>query len=259
MSTFQNIEVKRDQGIFWLTLNRPDVRNALDQTMLREIGLAVQEAEADPEVKVIVFKGAGGKSFAAGADIKQLRDREPLEALVPGMQGLYSQIEKSTKATVAVVEGYALGGGCELALACDIRIATERAKFGLPELNLGIIPGAGGTQRLSRIVGKGHALDMILTGKFVSGEEAHRIGLVQYSIASDNLNEKINEVIDPILKKGPVAIQLAKQAVHHGYDLSGDAAMWIEKLSQAVAFGTEDKHEGTSAFIEKRKPNFNNR
>lgn len=259
MSTYQNVDVHKEEGIFWLTLNRPDVRNALDQTMLAEIGQALNEAESDPEVKVIIFKGAGGKSFAAGADIKQLQEREPLEALVPGMQGLYKRIEDCSKATIAVVEGYALGGGCELALACDIRVATENAKLGLPELNLGIIPGAGGTQRLSRIVGKGHALDMILTGKIVKGEEANRIGLVQYYVAGEELDEEIHNITKNILKKGPVAIKLAKQAVHHGYDLSSDAAMWIEKLSQAVVFGTEDKQEGTSAFLEKREPEFKNR
>ncbi|SEQ97459.1 enoyl-CoA hydratase/isomerase family protein [Piscibacillus halophilus] len=259
MSIYQNIEVENNQGLFWLTLNRPDVRNALDATMLQEIDQAVTEAEEDENVKVIIFRGAGGKSFAAGADIKQLKEREPLEALVPGMQGLYKKIEDCSKATIAVVEGYALGGGCELALACDIRVATDNAKLGLPELNLGIIPGAGGTQRLSRIVGKGHALDMILTGKIVKGDDAYRMGLVQYYVTQEELDEQIDSITEKIVQKGPVAIKLAKHAVHHGYDLSGEAAMWIEKLSQAVVFGTEDKQEGTSAFLEKRKPDFKNR
>ncbi|TFI46133.1 enoyl-CoA hydratase/isomerase family protein, partial [Diaphorobacter sp. DS2] len=154
--------------------------------------------------------------------------------------------------------GYALGGGCELALACDIRIAAKGAKFGLPELNLGIIPGAGGTQRLSRVVGKGRALDMILTGKIINGEEAERIGLATYLAADDELETKAEEVASQILKKGPVAIKLAKLAVHKGFDVDLETAMLIEKLSQAVAFGTEDKREGTAAFLEKRTAEFTN-
>ena len=157
MGNYTNLLVKKEEGIMWLTLNRPETRNALDAKTLLEIDSAFSDAESDNEVRVIVIQGAGGKSFAAGADIKQLHEREALEALIPGMQGLYSKIESCSKVTVAAVTGYALGGGCELALACDIRVATKKAKFGLPELNLGIIPGAGGTQRLSRIVGKGQS------------------------------------------------------------------------------------------------------
>lgn len=259
MAQFENIDVKMENGIFWLTLNRPEARNALDATMLAEIDTAFSEAEANDDVRVIVVQGAGGKSFASGADIKQLNARKPLEALVPGMQGLYNKIENCSKVTIAAVNGYALGGGCELALACDIRIAASKAKMGLPELNLGIIPGAGGTQRLSRIVGKGRALDMILTGKIINGEEAERIGLVSYFVSEDDLTSKIESIAGEILKKGPVAIHLAKFAVHKGYDIDEGTAMWIEKLSQSVAFGTEDKDEGTKAFIEKRKAQFKNR
>lgn len=258
--SYENIKVNIEEGIYSLTLNRPDARNALDAKMLNEIDQAITEAEANDQVKVIIIQGAGDRSFAAGADIKQLNERKALEALVPGMQGLYSKIENCTKVTIAAVQGFALGGGCELALACDIRIATKNAKLGLPELNLGIIPGAGGTQRLSRIVGKGRALDMILTGKIIDGEEAERIGLVTYFVEEEgNLQSQIDEVAGAILKKGPVAAMLAKMAVHKGYDIDSDAAMWIEKLSQAVAFGTEDKNEGTMAFIEKRQAEFKNK
>ncbi|PAV30867.1 enoyl-CoA hydratase [Virgibacillus profundi] len=259
MKAFESLNVEIKEGIYWLTLNRPEARNALDAKMLEEIDTALVEAEADEDVRVIIIQGAGGKSFAAGADIKQLNTRKPLEALIPGMQGLYQKLENSKKVTIAAVNGYALGGGCELALACDIRIATNKAKLGLPELNLGIIPGAGGTQRLARIVGKGRALDMILTGKIIDGEEAERIGLVTYFVSEDELTSKVESIAGDILKKGPVAIQLAKFAVHKGYDIDEGTAMWIEKLSQAVAFGTEDKDEGTKAFIEKRKAEFKNR
>jgi enoyl-CoA hydratase len=259
METVRYVDVEIQQGIYWLTLNRIEARNALDSKMLAEIESALNEAEKCQDVNVIVIQGAGGKSFAAGADIKQLQARKPLEALVPGMQGLYRKIENCSKVTIAGVNGYALGGGCELALACDIRIATKNAKFGLPELNLGIIPGAGGTQRLSRVIGKGRALDMILTGKMIDGEEAERIGLVSYYVESGELQEKIVEVASQIMRKGPVAIQLAKHAVNKGYDLDIETALWIEKLSQAVAFGTEDKQEGTTAFIEKRQAEFQNK
>lgn len=260
MSQFENVRIVKRDGIFWLTLNRPEARNALDAVMLSEIEQAIDEAERDEMTKVVIIQGAGGKSFAAGADIKQLHDKEPLEALVPGMQSLYDKIESLNKATIALVNGYALGGGCELALACDIRVATGKAKFGLPELNLGIIPGAGGTQRMARIIGKGRALDMILTGKMIDGQEAERIGLVNYLVQEeDDLTDRAKRVAGEILKKGPVAIQLAKMAVHKGYDLDEGAAMWLEKLSQVVVFGTEDKKEGTKAFIEKREAEFQNR
>ncbi|MFD1927962.1 enoyl-CoA hydratase/isomerase family protein [Sporosarcina siberiensis] len=254
-----NLLVEKKEGIMWLTLNRPETRNALDAQTLNEIDAAFLEAESDSSVRVIIVQGAGGKSFAAGADIKQLHEREALAALIPGMQGLYTKIENSSKVTIAAVNGFALGGGCELALACDIRIATKKAKFGLPELNLGIIPGAGGTQRLSRIVGKGRALDMILTGKIIDGEEAERIGLVTYFTDEESLVEKAESIASDVMKKGPVAVQLAKFAIHKGFDVDSDTAMWIEKLSQAVAFGTEDKKEGTLAFLEKRKAEFKNK
>lgn len=255
---YENLLVQIEQGAMWLTINRPEFRNALNLETLQEMEDAFGWAEASDEIKVIVVKGAGKKSFAAGADIKQLQQKKMLDALIPGMQGLYKKIQQSSKVTIAAIEGYALGGGCELALACDIRVATNNAKFGLPELNLGIIPGAGGTQNLSRIIGKGRALDMILTGKIINGEEAERIGLATYLAPENELDEKVEEVASQIYKKGPVAIKLAKLVVHKGFDIDLETAMLMEKLSQAVAFGTEDKHEGTSAFLEKRAAEFTN-
>ncbi|MFC2949687.1 enoyl-CoA hydratase/isomerase family protein [Virgibacillus sediminis] len=257
---YENIKTETDEGIFRLTLNRPDSRNALDASMLQEMEQALKEAESNPDIKVIVIQGAGGKSFAAGADIKQLYEKQPLDALVPGMQGLYNQIENFPKVTIAAVNGFALGGGCELAMACDIRVATKKAKFGLPELNLGIIPGAGGTQRLARLIGKGRAMDMILTGRIIDGEEAERVGLATYFVEGESdLLSQIASISDAIVKKGPVAVQLAKMAVHKGFDVDEGTAQWIEKLSQAVVFGTEDKKEGTKAFIEKRDAVFQNK
>lgn len=254
-----NILIEEKDNIGYLSLNRPESRNALDATMLKELEEGITFLENQPDVRIIVIKSTNEKAFAAGADIKGLHQRSPLKALTPGMQALYTKIENCSKATIAVVNGFALGGGCELALACDIRIATERAKFGLPELNLGIIPGAGGTQRLARIIGKGRALDLILTGKFIDGREAERIGLASYFTTEENLETTLNQITTNILKKAPVAIHLTKMAVHKGFDIDLQTAQWIEKLSSSVLFGTEDKNEGTLAFIEKRNAQFKNR
>lgn len=259
MTSFENIQLEIEQQIAYITLNRPEVRNALDAKMQEELGEVFNYVENQQEVRIVIVQGAGGKAFAAGADIKALHERPTLDALVPGMQGLYSKIEQCTKVTIAVINGYALGGGCELAMACDLRIATEKAKFGLPELNLGIIPGAGGTQRLPRLIGKGRALDLILTGRLIDGMEAERIGLVNYYTTEEELDKTLASVTNAILKKGPVALQLAKFAVNRGADVDMQTAQWMEKLSTAVLFGTEDKEEGTRAFIEKRDAVFINK
>ncbi|MBP3039417.1 enoyl-CoA hydratase/isomerase family protein [Bacillaceae bacterium Marseille-Q3522] len=256
MKHYQHLIVEHKDHIVRVTINRPEFRNALNGETLQEIDKVLDWAESDEEIRMIIFQGAGDKSFAAGADIKQLHERSMLEALLPGMHGLYKKIEKLSKVTIAAVTGYAIGGGCELALSCDLRIATKKAKFALPELNLGIIPGAGGTQRLARMIGKGRAMDMILTGKMISGEEAEKIGLVSYLAEEEGLENVIEAVTKEILKKGPIAVKLAKLAVHNGYDADLETAMLIEKLSQAIAFATEDKKEGTLAFLEKRQAEF---
>lgn len=256
---FKNIEIATKDQIAFLTLNRPEVRNSLDSTMLKEIEEGFFYLEQRTDIRIIILQGAGGKAFASGADIKALHERPMLDALVPGMQGLYSKIEQCPKVTIAIINGYALGGGCELAMACDLRIATEKAKFGLPELNLGILPGAGGTQRLSRLIGKGRALDLILTGKIIDGHEAERIGLVNYYSTEEYLEETLKSVTATILKKGPIALQLVKQAIHKGFDIDMNTAQWIEKLSSTILFGTEDKNEGTLAFLEKRDAHFLNK
>lgn len=252
------VVVTTEQNVATIALNRPEVMNALDDTMVMQLEDAFRTLERDEEIRVIVFKSAGGKAFAAGADIKKLQSKTALDGLMSGMQELYSRIEQSTKVTIALIDGYALGGGCELAMACDIRIATERAKFGLPELNLGVIPGAGGTQRLPRLIGKGRALDLVLTGRTVRGEEAYQMGLASYFTQSDTLEETLNEVLHAVLKKGPVAVKLAKLAILTGYDVDMKTAQWIEKLSISLLFGTEDKAEGTKAFVEKRDAHFKN-
>ncbi|WP_102691831.1 enoyl-CoA hydratase/isomerase family protein [Rummeliibacillus pycnus] len=256
---FRNILLEEKNEIGFLSLNRPETRNALDATILKELEEGFHILENQPDIRIIVIQSSSDKAFAAGADIKALHSRSPLDALIPGMQALYNKIENCTKPTIALVNGFALGGGCELALACDIRIATERAKFGLPELNLGIIPGAGGTQRLARTIGKGRALDLILTGKIIDCREAERIGLATYFTPIEELETLLTTITDNILKKAPLAIQLAKMVVHKGFDIDLQTAQWIEKLSSSVLFGTEDKKEGTLAFIEKRAAQFSNK
>ncbi|WP_406944779.1 enoyl-CoA hydratase/isomerase family protein [Halobacillus sp. SY10] len=253
----ENIEYVRQDKLGFITINRPDVRNALNKQTLEEIEEALDRASADTEVGVVIFSGKGDKSFAAGADINQLTEKTAVDALQgKGMQQIYDKIESFEKPTIAMINGYALGGGCELAMSCDIRIASTKAKLGLPELNLSIIPGAGGTQRLARLVGKGKALEMILTGKIIDAEEALQAGLITEMTTSEQLLDKVREVSEKILSKGPLAVQLAKISVHMGTETDMKTGLMLEKLSQAVLFNTEDKNEGTKAFLEKRTPVF---
>ena len=253
---FQHIRVEKSQFVGTIIIDRQDVRNALNKTTVDELQIAVRELEEDPKLRIIIITGAGEKAFVAGADIKELHERTMLEALVPGMQKVYREIEQSSKVTIAVINGHALGGGCELALACDLRVVANHAKIGLPELNLAIIPGAGGTQRLMRIVGKGRALEMILTGKIIDGQEAERIGLVTQSVESNDLKNVTNQLVESILSKGPLALKLAKMVINRGQDVDLDTALMLEKLAQTVLFASEEKHEGTQAFLEKRRPNY---
>ncbi|TDL80374.1 enoyl-CoA hydratase/isomerase family protein [Peribacillus frigoritolerans] len=257
MNAFANIEIRKSDGLAYLVINRPELRNALNKETLTEMMEALEILAADDETGCVVFTGSGEKSFAAGADISQLKSRTALDVFNRGgMQQVYDYIEAYDKPTIAMVNGFALGGGCELAMACDIRIASEHAKFGLPELNLSIIPSAGGTQRLARLVGKGVAMDMILRGKIIDAKEAYRIGLVSEIAEAGELLGKTEEAARQILSKGPLAVKLAKLAVHAGFDADQKTGLVIEKLAQAVLFSTDDKNEGTSAFLEKRKPEF---
>lgn len=258
--TYENIEVEVKNRLAFITINRPEVRNALNMETVRELLHALREAEENNEVGCIVFTGKGEKAFAAGADIGQLIEKTAIDALKPsGMQEVYDQVEACMKPTIAMINGFALGGGCELAMACDIRVASKNAKLGLPELNLSIIPGAGGTQRLSRIVGKGKALEMILLGKIIDAEEAWRIGLVSEVVELSELATKVEEIAEQILAKGPLAVKLAKITVNMGAETDMKTGLLLEKLAQAILLQSEDKKEGTTAFIEKRKPNFKGR
>ncbi|CCG04299.1 enoyl-CoA hydratase/isomerase family protein [Blastococcus saxobsidens] len=259
MPESKDVEVSTRGRIGILTINRPSVRNNLGGDVVRGIYEALDAWRDDDAVGAVVLTGAGDKAFAAGADIGELQRRVPTDALVGRISGLLRTLEEYEKPTIAAVNGYALGGGCEVAMACDIRVAARNARFGQPEVNLGIIAGAGGTQRLARLVGKGRALDMLLTGRLVSAEEAERYGLATYVVDEGAALECAVEVAEGLLGKGPLALRLTKLAVHAGTDVDMDTGLLVERLAQAVAFASADKLEGTKAFLEKREASFTGR
>lgn len=254
---YQNILINEKDKIATIIINREEVRNALDPHTVKELRTALEELRTNSDVLTIIITGSGEKSFVSGSDISSIRDRHFLEALTPHMQNLYSEIEKIEKPIIAAVNGFALGGGCELAMACDLRVASENAKFGLPELNLGIIPGAGGTQRLTNLVGIGKAKELIYTGEIINAKEAERIGLVNKVVSPEELIDATEELAYKIINKGPLALKLAKVSINSTQDLT--SGLLIEALSQSILFASEDKYEGTSAFLEKRKPKFKGR
>jgi enoyl-CoA hydratase/carnithine racemase len=239
-----------------VTINRPEVRNALNAQVLADIRAALARLRTDDEVGAVVFTGAGDKAFVAGADINQLRHYTIESGLVSEMQRLYDEVEAFEKPTIAAVNGFALGGGCELAMACDIRIAAEHARFGLPETTLSVLPAAGGTQRLARLVGTGRAIELILTGRFADAAEALRIGLVTSVVAADELAGEARRVAEQILAKGPLAVRLAKLVIRAGMDADQHTGLVVERLAQALLYTTGDKREGAAAFLAKRSPAF---
>jgi len=257
---FDNVLYRIEEGIAFIKLNRPDVRNALSPAMWADLRAAFRAAGADPQSRAVILSGEGGKAFASGADIRALRERGTLEVMRLEFQEILREIELFPKPVICAVDGYALGAGCEVAMSCDIRIATRKSKFGQPETGLGIIPGAGGTQRLTRIVGPAIAKELIFTGEIIDAEEAKRIGLINKIAAdADEMMRMARETAEKILQKGPVAIWAAKLAICGGADTDITTGMLIEKLANTVAFGTQDRIEGTSAFLEKRKPQYNGR
>ena len=253
---YQNIKIEINDGIAILTLNRPEVRNALDYVTWDEIRAGMRELRFNDDAHVIILTGAGGKAFASGADIKALNARTVSEQMNSEVNDILYEITMHKKPVIAAVDGYALGGGCELAMACDIRIATKKSKFGQPEVNLGIIPGGGGTQRLQRLVGIGKAKELIFTGDIISAEEAERIGLIEKVVEDGAVLEAAIEMAKQIKAKGPVAVTLAKQAINVGANTDLYSGLCFERYSQAIAFSTADKAEGTLAFIEKRPAQF---
>jgi enoyl-CoA hydratase len=244
-----------------LTINRPKALNALAPTVVRELLQAVADAAGDAGVRALMITGAGDKAFVAGADIAAMSAMSALEGREFAVQGhaLMRAIEMAPFPAIALVNGYALGGGCELALACDIIVASERAVFGQPEVTLGIVPGFGGTQRLTRLVGKAMAIELCTTGRQVKADEALRIGLVNHVVAPDQLMAKGLELAGMIVQKAPVAVKLAKHLIQRGQDMDLANANAFEADVFGVAFATDDRVEGTRAFVEKRKPEFRGR
>ncbi|MEK6280070.1 MAG: enoyl-CoA hydratase-related protein [Acidobacteriota bacterium] len=240
-----------------ITINRPDKRNALN-IKTREEGAALLEGlRNDNSIGVVVITGAGDKAFIAGADIAEFAGRTAMmQRDVMTARSLFTAIDTFPKPVIAMINGYCLGGGCELALACDLRIASETASFGQPEINLGIIPGGGGTQRLTRLIGEGKAMEMILTGEIVDARTAFTIGLVNHVVPAAELEAKTMEIANRIAEKSPVALSLAKEAVKVASRSTLDEGLRREVDLFALCFSTEDKDEGVNAFLEKRKPAF---
>jgi enoyl-CoA hydratase len=248
---------KKDR-IAYVTLNRPKVLNALNAKTVSELEWVFQDIACDDSVDVIIVTGAGEKAFAAGADISELvmHNTQSGKAMAEQGQRALRILETMGKPSVAAVNGFALGGGCELAMACTLRIASEKAKFGQPEVNLGIIPGYAGTQRLPRLVGKGVAMDLILTGRVIDAAEALRIGLVTQVIPPDELLAAAGSVAETLLAKGPLALKAAMNVIDRGFDLNFDDACRLEASEFGVLCSTNDMREGLKAFLEKRKPDF---
>ncbi|MGP5621859.1 enoyl-CoA hydratase/isomerase family protein [Candidatus Corynebacterium faecigallinarum] len=242
-----------------ITVNRPEKRNALSRTVLSEISAVLDAWQDDPAVQAVVFTGAGEKAFVAGADIAQLKNYDLAYGLAGYMQKLFDRIEDFPKPTIAAVNGVALGGGLELAMSCDIRIFAENAKVGLPETTLGVLPGAGGTQRLSRLVGTGRAVEMILTSRILTAQTAHEYGLTTQVVPSDGLSNAVAETVGMILSKGPLATRLATMVVRAGADTDQRTGLLLERLAQTLLYTTEDKAEGAAAFLVKRTPDFQGR
>jgi len=247
--------------IAYVTVNRPEVLNALNHETWEGLGRAFEEAQKDPAVRGVILTGAGEKAFIAGADISELAEITAVEAQKSSRfgQSVLDLIENLGKPVIAAVNGFALGGGCETAMACTIRVASEKAKFGQPEVTLGLLPGGGGTQRLPRLVGKGRALQLILSGEIISAQEAYRIGLVNEVVPPAELIPRAEAILKRILANAPIAIRLSLEAVNKGVETSQDEGLALEASFFGLCAGTEDKKEGTTAFLAKRAPQFKGR
>lgn len=255
---YENINYTVENGIATIAINRPKALNALNLATLTELKEVVEKIAVDKAVQVVVITGAGEKSFVAGADIVEMSTKNAVEGRVWGQAGqnIFTEIENLPQPVIAAVNGFALGGGCELACACDIRYASENAKFGQPEVGLGITPGFGGTQRLTRVVGRGHAKELIYTANIIDAQEALRIGLVNKVVPQAELMDTVMKVAKTITKKAPVAVQLAKAAINRGINCDVVTGISYEAEVFGLCFATEDQKEGMKAFIEKRKPTF---
>ncbi len=255
---FKNLQIEHNAGLCTIRVNRPQALNALNPEVLLELATFAHEINKNPEIKAVILTGAGEKAFVAGADIASMKDMTALQAKEFCDLGhrVMKMIESAHKPIIAAVNGFCLGGGLELALSCDFIYASENAKLGLPEVNLGIFPGFGGTQRLSRLIGKNKAKELIFTAKMLSAQEAKDWGILNKVTSAADLLKEAETTAREIMKKGPIAIQLAKQAVNQGTDLDINSGLAIEKALFPSIFSTEDKLEGISAFLEKRKAEF---
>lgn len=256
--SYNNLLIADADGVRTITINRPDQLNALNRDTIAELDRALNEADSDKTVRVLIITGSGPKAFVAGADIKEFAHfavEEGKALSADGQKKLFDHVENMNKPVIAAVNGFALGGGLELAMSCHIRVASDNARMGLPEVSLGVIPGYGGTQRLARLVGKGKAMEMIFTAGMIKAEEALQWGLVNHVVAQDQLLAKCNELAAAIMKNSPTALAAAIRAVNAGYE-PGVNGMQREIEEFGKCFGTADFKEGTSAFMEKRKANF---
>lgn len=261
MSEESLVRTERDERLAVVTIDRQEKMNALNPEVIAALGAAFEELREDDDVRGVILTGAGEKAFVAGADIAELARMDSLSGVEISRQGqrVFGSIERFPKPVLAAVGGYALGGGCELALACHLRVASENARFGLPEVGLGIIPGYGGTVRLSRIVGLGRAVELTLTGEMLSADRALGMGLVSRVVPRDELMETARELMGKIVKNGPVAVRMALESVYRALDSSAVDAMDYESNLFGLLASTDDMKEGMSAFLEKRKPDFEGR
>ncbi|TVQ36056.1 MAG: enoyl-CoA hydratase [Wenzhouxiangella sp.] len=259
--SFENLAVVTRGGIHTITIKRPSKLNALNRQTLQELYGAIIDASGDDKVRVIVITGSGDKAFVAGADIGEIREQSPVEARSFSQfgQNLMSMIQSLDKPVIAAINGFALGGGMELALACHLRIASDNARLGLPEIKLGIMPGFGGTQRLLRLVGSTLALEMALGGEPISAERAHQLGLVNQVVPAAELEDAVTRMAKPLVKAAPEAVRGILQAILQGSDINLEAGLALETARFALCCATEDMKEGTSAFLEKRAPEFKGR
>ena len=254
-----HIRLDLSDAIATITVDRPAVKNALDLETVNELHQSLDALGLDPAAGVLIITGAGESAFVSGADINDIRARTRDDGLAAINSSLFAKIDRFPKPVIAAVNGFALGGGCELALACDIRVASDTAKFGQPELGLGIIPGAGATQRLPRIVGLGWAKHLVLSGDIIDAKQALEIGLVTAVLPASQLQVRARELATRILRQGPLAARLAKLSLNASVRVDLDSGLLIETLAQAICYSSEDKQEGTTAFLEKRKPKFTGR
>ncbi|KMO87625.1 crotonase [Megasphaera cerevisiae DSM 20462] len=255
---YKNIEFTKEDSIGILTINRPKALNALNTETVTELNDCVGKIENDPEVKVLIITGSGKKSFVAGADIVEMSTKNPIEGRHFGKisQDTFTRIENLPQPVIAAVNGFALGGGCELACACDFRYASENAKFGQPEVGLGITPGFGGTQRLPRVVGRGYGKELIYRANMINAQEAHRIGLVNTVVPQEELMDTCLKVAKEIASNAKIAVQLAKTAINRGINCDVITGIAYEDEVFGLCFSTDDQKEGMAAFVEKREKHF---